>query len=211
MRAPSVIAGNSIGAVTVLSAAFLEPSLVRGIALLNAAGRFDEDATAAAPPAPPNGLQAALSDAVRRIISAAIFYSTKYRIAPILRTVYVDHTKVDEQLIESIYSPACDPQALDAFFLISGSGGRSKNSLNTLLRAGLDAPGGPLPLLLVWGQQDPWMRPNKATRIMELYPGARLVTVDNGSHCPHDDAPEAVNAALLEWMATLPPAALGAL
>ena len=113
---------------------------------------------------------------------------------------------MDEDLIQSIYAPACDPDALEAFYRISGSGGRSKQSLNTLLNGSLAAK---IPLLLVWGTQDPWMRPAKATRIMELYPGglAQLVNVPAGSHCPHDDDPATVNAAMLEWMAALPAAA----
>jgi pimeloyl-ACP methyl ester carboxylesterase len=95
VRAPAVVAGNSIGAVTVLSAAHATPSLVRGIVLVNAAGRFDADATPETPAAPeePGSLKAALSDFVRRVVSAAIFYSTKYRIGQILKTVYVDHSK----------------------------------------------------------------------------------------------------------------------
>ena len=37
---------------------------------------------------------------------------------------------------------------------------------------------------------------------MGLYPTAELVEVQAG-HCPHDDAPGAVNAALLRWAASL--------
>jgi pimeloyl-ACP methyl ester carboxylesterase len=161
--APAVVAGNSIGAVTVLSAAYVDPALVRGIVLLNAAGRFDSDATPA-PAATQNesGPSAALSELFRRVVSAAIFFSTKFRIAPILKTVYVNHAHVDAELVESIYAPACDPDALEAFFLISGSGGRSKRTLNELLRAGLNAPQGPIPMLLCWGMADPWMKPDKA-------------------------------------------------
>ena len=203
VRQPAVVAGNSIGAVTVLSAAYAAPELIRGIVLLNAAGRFDADA--APPPTPPaeTGLQAFW----RRCVSAAIFYSTKYRIAPILKTVYVDDSKVDAELVQSIYQPACDDNALEAFYKISGSGGRSKQSLNTLLNGARAAK---LPLLLLWGLADPWMKPDKADRIVELYPGATLVPLAAGSHCPHDDCPEAVNVALLDWVAALPACATAA-
>jgi len=30
-----------------------------------------------------------------------------------------------------------------------------------------------------------------------------MLYLQEASHCPHDDAPEAANAALLEWMRTL--------
>jgi len=194
--APAVIAGNSIGAVTVLSAAFTDPALVRGVVLLNAAGRFDADVVAVQAPTQ----ELFLSEILKRIASFVIFISTKFRIGAILRTVYVDHSKVDAQLVESIYRPACDPDALEAFFLISGSGGRSKRTLNELLRGCQ-----PLPMLLLWGNQDPWMKNDKAQKILELYgSGATLINVATGSHCPHDDAPAEVNAALLQWMKALP-------
>lgn len=194
--APAVIAGNSIGAVTVLSAAFTDPALVRGVVLLNAAGRFDADVVAVQAPTQ----ELFLSEILKRIASFVIFISTKFRIGAILRTVYVDHSKVDAQLVESIYRPACEPDALEAFFLISGSGGRSKRTLNELLRGCQ-----PLPMLLLWGNQDPWMKNDKAQKILELYgSGATLINVATGSHCPHDDAPAEVNAALLQWMKALP-------
>jgi pimeloyl-ACP methyl ester carboxylesterase len=205
VKAPAVIAGNSIGAVTVLSAAFQCPSLVRGLVLLNAAGRFEADGEAAAAA---EGAQdkppSALSVLFRRIVSAAIFYSTKLRIGPILRSVYFDGSRVDDALVRSIAAPTRDPNALEAFFLISGSGGRSRQSLNALLRAALQAPGGPIPLLQIHGQADPWMKPEKAEKIQSLYPPSQLVLLPNASHCPHDDAPREVNEALLAWMATLP-------
>lgn len=57
------------------------------------------------------------------------------------------------------------------------------------------------PLLLIWGELDPWVGPGKAVRIKELYPGTSLVKVEAG-HCPHDEAPEVVNKALLDWLST---------
>jgi len=206
VKAPAVIAGNSIGAVTVLSAAFIDPSLVRGIVLLNAAGRFEaDDAQTEAPAEGEEAPPSALSVLFRRVVSAAIFYGTKLRIGQILRSVYFDASRVDDELVRSIAAPTRDPNALEAFYLISGSGGRSKQSLNALLRAGLQAPGGPIPLLQLHGQADPWMKPDKAERIKALYPPSTLVMLANASHCPHDDAPREVNDALLGWLAALPP------
>lgn len=121
--------------------------------------------------------------------------------------VYVDKSKVDASLIQSIYRPACEPDAAEAFYQISGSGGRSKRSLNSLLaKMRLSGPS-PKPLVLVWGMQDPWMQPSKARAILDLYPEAQLVEIPMGGHCPHDDDPKAVNDALLAWAAGLPPAA----
>ena len=59
-----------------------------------------------------------------------------------------------------------------------------------------------VPLLLLWGEKDPWIRPRAADSIQALYPAAKRVSVDAG-HCPHDEAPQAVNAAIDEFMASV--------
>jgi pimeloyl-ACP methyl ester carboxylesterase len=60
-----------------------------------------------------------------------------------------------------------------------------------------------VPLLLLWGDLDPWMTPSRATKIMGLYPAATRVSLQSG-HCPHDDTPEEANAALLKFLDDLP-------
>lgn len=58
------------------------------------------------------------------------------------------------------------------------------------------------PLLLLWGDLDPWVGPAKAKRIQEFYPNTSLVNLQAG-HCPHDEVPELVNKALLDWLSNL--------
>lgn len=58
------------------------------------------------------------------------------------------------------------------------------------------------PLLLVWGDLDPWVGPAKALRIKEFYPQTTVVNLQAG-HCPHDEVPELVNEALLDWLPSL--------
>ena len=62
------------------------------------------------------------------------------------------------------------------------------------------------PLLLLWGDLDPWVGPAKADRIKKFYPKTTLVNLQAG-HCPHDEIPEPVNRALLDWLSTLTPKA----
>lgn len=58
------------------------------------------------------------------------------------------------------------------------------------------------PLLLLWGDLDPWVGPAKANRIKEFYPNTTLVNLQAG-HCPHDEVPDLVNGALLNWLSSL--------
>lgn len=62
------------------------------------------------------------------------------------------------------------------------------------------------PLLLLWGDLDPWVGPTKATRIKEFYPNTSVVSLQAG-HCPHDEVPELVNKALLNWLTKIAPEA----
>ena len=62
------------------------------------------------------------------------------------------------------------------------------------------------PLLLLWGESDPWIRSATADKVEAL--ATRLdidverVSIDAG-HCPHDEAPELVNSELIRWLAEL--------
>lgn len=58
------------------------------------------------------------------------------------------------------------------------------------------------PLLLLWGDLDPWVGPAKANRIKEFYPNTTLVNLKAG-HCPHDEVPELANKALVDWLSTI--------
>lgn len=60
------------------------------------------------------------------------------------------------------------------------------------------------PLLLLWGDLDPWVGPAKAERIKAFYPNTSLVHLQAG-HCPHDEIPDAVNRALMDWLSTIEP------
>ncbi|EGB04446.1 hypothetical protein AURANDRAFT_13498, partial [Aureococcus anophagefferens] len=192
--ARAVVAGNSIGGFTALALGALHPELVRGVASLNGAGRF----------APPPDALAALGAAVRRAVVAAAFVVTKQplRIQQVLRQVYpVFPERCDDDLVASIEYPARDPNAAEVFYRIVSRNGNGPadpaRSVDALL-ARLAAP-----LLLCWGERDPWV----VSAIGDRYEAAATalgrdvtrVSIDGG-HCPHDENPAQVNAALLDWM-----------
>ena len=63
-----------------------------------------------------------------------------------------------------------------------------------------------VPLLLLWGERDPWIVSAKGDQIQasaeSLGRDVRRVRLDAG-HCPHDEAPDEANAALIEFAASL--------
>jgi pimeloyl-ACP methyl ester carboxylesterase len=59
------------------------------------------------------------------------------------------------------------------------------------------------PLLLLWGIRDPWINAvGRRAQFQHHAPNATEVVLEAG-HCPHDEVPELVNRALLDWMAGL--------
>jgi len=209
VQSPSVVVGNSLGGFTTLFAATEVPELVRGIVLLNSAGQFGD------PNAPPMAEGAAaeeevsavtrlivkpLKEAFQRVVLAFLFWQAKQpaRVEKVLKSVYKDSSNVDEYLISSITAPTADPNAGEVYYRLMSRfmANQSRYTLDKLL--------GKLtcPLLLLWGDLDPWVGPSKAARIHEFYANSTVVNLQAG-HCPHDEAPEQFNAALLQWLASL--------
>ena len=194
-KRPCVVAGNSLGGFTALYAASSPEAtsrrLINGCALLNAAGSFRDQL--AAPKPPDAEWIAAIKAAIQRFVIGVSFIYTKQpaRIEQVLRQVYpVDSTNVDQELVASIQYPAQDPNAPEVFYrVIVKNGNGPPKQVDDLLEV-LQVP-----LLLLWGMADPWIRPAAADKIEALFPKAQRVNV-NAGHCPHDEAPMPVNAAL---------------
>ena len=58
-----------------------------------------------------------------------------------------------------------------------------------------------LPVLVVWGTDDPWIPVEQGRRLAELVPRAQLRLVPGAGHLIQLDAPEAVTAVLQRWLA----------
>ncbi len=56
------------------------------------------------------------------------------------------------------------------------------------------------PTLLIWGTHDPLTPLDHAQMMLQLIPGARLVTLQNAAHVPMADQPAAFNAALITFL-----------
>ncbi len=111
--------------------------------------------------------------------------------------VYIDKTNVDDDLVKSIIRAAEDPNAAEVFYRVIGGnsgvtgGGASVNQL-------LNKLDNKMPMLLLWGDLDPWIGPGSAARVKKYYPKADRVGIQAG-HCPHDEKPAEVDRILVEW------------
>ncbi|XP_022981525.1 pheophytinase, chloroplastic-like [Cucurbita maxima] len=203
VKQPAVLVGNSLGGFTALVSAAGLAEQVRGVVLLNSAGQFGDDNKLIDEPEETSFkkfILKPLKDFFQRIVLGVIFWQTKQpaRIVSVLKSVYINSENVDDYLVESISRPAADPNAGEVYYRLMTRFmfNQSKYTLNSVLSE-LRCP-----LLLLWGDLDPWVGPAKANRIKEVYPNTTLVNLKAG-HCPHDEVPELVNSALVDWLSTL--------
>jgi len=128
-------------------------------------------------------------------------------IEQILKSVYpTDSSHVNSALVESIRAPALDPNAAEVFYRMFTKNGSGPQVFVDDIIKELECP-----VLLAWGEKDPWIRPAAADKMQRLHAEyhrenvggkswIKRVSIDAG-HCPHDEAPEAVNAAILRFAA----------
>jgi pimeloyl-ACP methyl ester carboxylesterase len=194
-----VVAGNSLGGFTALyasaSSRATDENLITGCILLNAAGTF-RSLESVDTKKEKNAIIEFIKAKFQRFIIGLSFIYTKQpaRIAQVLKQVYsVDPTNVDDDLVASIQYPAQDPNAAEVFFRVISRNAAVPTKYVDELLSDLK-----LPLMLLWGMKDPWIRPITADRIQELKPDLVRVNLEAG-HCPHDEVPNEVNEAILNF------------
>ncbi|MEL6940370.1 MAG: alpha/beta fold hydrolase [Cyanobacteria bacterium J06598_1] len=197
VKEPATFVGNSIGALMALMTLVSYPETASGGVLLNCAGSLNHR-----PEDLPKGLgfvMGAFSKLVSSNLTGPILFDqvrTKSRIRGSLKQVYGNRKAITPELIDILHSPACQPGAQKVFASI------------------LSAPPGPRPsellphvsqpLLVLWGEKDPWT-PIAAAGIYQTLADDPQKTVtfhaipDTG-HCPHDERPEIVNPLILDWL-----------
>jgi len=192
---PAVVAGNSIGGYSSLFTGATRPDLVIGVCMLNGVGSFSEQQ----PTTEPNPFQKAIGDLTKTIILSPVpswlvfhFVRKKSYIRKTLQQVYVNKEEVTEQLVEDVYRPATDPEAPAAFAaLFKAERGEYVDNLLAQMTC---------PLLLIWGDADPWMNTYTRSELFQKYYTRLEEHHINAGHCPHDDAPAEVNELLRNWV-----------
>lgn len=191
VQRPAVLVGNSLGGYASLCVAAQRPESAVGVILLNSAGPFSQSQ----PTAPPTLFQQTVRWFIRQPwVSWLIFQNLRRKttIRKTLQRVYLDQSAVTDELVEDIYRPSCDDGAYEVFSSV----------FKTPQGAQVDALLSELnhPLLLLWGEADPWMRvQDRSSRFRQHYP---LLTEHflKAGHCPHDEVPDQVNALIRAWV-----------
>lgn len=196
---PTVFVGNSIGGLLCLMLLANHPELARGGILLNCAGGMNHRPDELAPPL--RLIMATFTNLVRSPRFGPLVFNQvrkKERIRRSLSQVYRNREAITDELVDMLYAPSCDEGAQKVFASV------------------LTAPPGPtpaellpkvnVPLLVMWGEADPWT-PISAAKLYQNHAEAhplKFVAIPDTGHCPHDDRPEVVNPLMLDWLAQLP-------
>ncbi|XP_024383373.1 uncharacterized protein [Physcomitrium patens] len=200
----SVLFGNSIGSLAVLaSAAKAGSDLFTGIVLLNCAGAMNRKGLAQ------DGLALRLVAPIFIVVEyllqqpkIANFLFNKFRSKENVKQIlqqqaYCDKQAVTDQLVDILHHPSTDEGALDVFVKVfTGEPGPRPEVL---------MPQIDIPLLLLWGEKDPWTPANGPIakyfrKIAVERDHVFVTTLPDVGHCPHDDRPELAAGEILPFL-----------
>mgnify|MGYP001792942904 FL=1 len=194
---PAIFVGNSIGGLLVLMTLANSPDMAKGGVLLNCAGSLNhrpEDL-----PRPLSIVMGLFSKVVSSpLIGPLIFGQVRqrFRIRGALKQVYGNRDAITPELVEILYRPSCDlgAQKVFASILTAPPGPRPSDLLPQIQH----------PLLVLWGETDPWTPIQGAKLYQEMADDIKqsvsFQSIPNTGHCPHDERPEIVNGLILEWL-----------
>ena len=193
---PTVFIGNSIGALLSLIVVTEYPEIATGGILINCAGGLNHR------PGEFNLPLRVVMGGFTKLVSSQItgpflfnLIRQKSRIRRTLSQVYRDSEAITEELVDLLYTPSCDPGAQQVFAsVLTAPPGPSPTELLPKVKH---------PLLVIWGEDDPWT-PIAGAAIYqqqrETGPDVEFVGIPNAGHCPHDEKPDAVNGFILKWL-----------
>ena len=197
IRQPVVVVGNSIGSLVSLFLAVAHPEMVQGVVMMSLPDpSLEEEAI-------PQLLRPVVA-AIKSLVASPPVLKTLFRVVRRPSMVrrwaglaYANQNAVTDELVDILVCPAQDRGAASAFCAIL----RAMTSTKFVPNVKRVLPTLKIPILLIWGQQDRMVPPPVfARQLAEDHPNLQLLKLDNAGHCPHDECPEQVNRAVLDWI-----------
>lgn len=199
IKEPTVFIGNSIGGLISLMLMTNYPEITAGGVLINCAGGLNHRPDELKFPL--NLVMSAFTKLVSSPVTGKLIFNNIRRKNQIRRTlyqVYCDRTAVTEELIDLLYTPACDPGAQQVFAsVLTAPAGLAPQKILPNLQH---------PLLIIWGAEDPWTPITGAKIYQQLAdknPDVKFQVVEAAGHCPHDEKPEEVNSLISNWLTSV--------
>ncbi|KAI8465207.1 MAG: Alpha/Beta hydrolase protein [Monoraphidium minutum] len=194
---PAYVAGNSLGGYLAVNLAGSRPDLVKGLVMLNATPFWSFRT-----PGQALGLMEGIGldgtvpvpKTVKTLIERLWWrsLSSPTTVESLLSLVYAGPIN-DARLLARILEATEHPGAIDAFASIVLSPKTARSFDENL--AALSCP-----VLLCYGRDDPWVVPIWGQRFKRAVPHAAYYELSDVGHCPHHEAPNAVNHVLTNWI-----------
>ncbi|GKV12671.1 hypothetical protein SLEP1_g23794 [Rubroshorea leprosula] len=201
---PVYIVGNSLGGFVALYFAACHPQLVNGVTLLNATPFWGFLPNPIRSPRlarlfPWSGTFP-LPESVRKLTEFVWQkISDPENIVEILRQVYADHSTNVDKVFSRILETTQHPAAAASFASIMFAPRGELSFREALSRCHMNN----VPLCLMYGKEDPWVKPIWGLQVKKQVPEAPYYEISPAGHCPHDEVPEVVNYLLRGWIKSL--------
>ena len=202
IQQPAVFIGNSIGGLITLMMLAHSPEMAQAGVLLNCAGGLNHRPEELPPPL--RVVMGAFTKLVSSELLGPIVFNEvrrKFRIRGSLRQVYRNREAITDELVEMLHGPSCDSGAQKVFAsIVSAPPGPKPSELLPQIQQ---------PLLVLWGENDPWTPIKSAEMYRNLsedtssQPPVAFHPIPETGHCPHDERPSVVNPLIVEWLHTL--------
>lgn len=220
IQRPTVFVGNSIGALISLMMVANHPECSAGGILLNCAGGLNHQSDDMNPIF--RAIMGLFSEIVGSEFFGPLLFNQIRRKSQIRRTlyqVYGNREAVTPELVDMLHEPSGHPGAQKVFAsILRAPAGPTPMSLLTRTSR---------PLLVLWGEQDPWAPVAIGRKMFQVAPGSgsdtvsgeeiggegmsddrpnsarpplEFVAIPKTGHCPHDERPEAVNPVMVRWL-----------
>jgi pimeloyl-ACP methyl ester carboxylesterase len=109
--------------------------------------------------------------------------------------IYKNITRVDNELLDLLLAPAADEGAAQVFLSVfAGPPGPTREAVLPNVR---------VPVLAFWGADDPFTPLDDAVKALPRWHGTKdftLHVLPNTGHCLHDERPEVVNPAMIQFL-----------
>lgn len=197
IKQPCIIIGNSIGSLIALNTIAQHPHIATKLVMISlpdisARGKMI-----------PSALQP-LVKTLENLVASPLLIRLIFQIARqpniirrSLKVAYIDHTNVDDELVNFISSATLDRGSARALIALTKSMGNFNLSAEELLKK-VD-----IPMLLLWGKLDRLIPPIQAQKLAQINPKIELQLLDNLGHCIHDESPDLFNKIVLNFLGSI--------
>lgn len=196
IRQPAILIGNSNGSLISMAAAAAHPDMVMGMVMMSLPDPSLEQE--AIPP-----VLRPLVTAIKNVVASPLILKPVFnfvRRPGVLRRwasiAYANPEAITDELIEILAGPPQDRGSARAFSALfkAAIGINFSPSVKTVL------PTLTIPMLLIWGQKDRFVPPALANQFAQYNEKLEVLNLEDVGHCPHDECPELVNQAILDWI-----------